>query len=253
MQINVHHNQVMKVTMTNIAKCKVHFIKLILCLGNSGTQCVANCLTGLAYHELKNAKFWIIVDMERALITGDKLYTYLQRSSTINDRYLLVEEMPERFECFDHCYKLHANESITAVIMANDNLNYADCNAVHLDDAIRIALPDNDGCFVCFGGNTLLLRKTECGFFAFDSHSRSLNGMCSATGKSTNVLLKDYKEVYSHLQNLALSMGYLRNVECNLTSVSCKMISLENTNCWYEDNGDMGISQKENMSLGKKR
>lgn len=30
------------------------------------------------------------------------------------------------------------------------------------------------------------------------------------------------------------------------------MISLENTNCWYEDNGDMGISQKEKLSLGRK-
>lgn len=76
--------------------------------------------------------------------------------------------------------------------------------------------------------------------------------MCSVTGKSTRILLKDYKEVYSHLQNLALSMGYSRNVECNLTSVSCKMISLENTNCWYEDNGDKGISQKEKLSLGRK-
>lgn len=157
--------------------------------------------------------------------------------------------MPERFECFDHSYKFHADESITTVVMADDNLNYADFNALHLDDAIQIALADTDGCFVCFGGNTLLLGKTECGFFAFDSHSRSINGMCSVTGKSTRILLKDYKEVYSHLQNLALSMGYSRSVECNLTSVSCKMISLENTNCFCEDKEDMGISQKEKLPL----
>lgn len=65
----------------------------------------------------------------------------------------------------------------------------------YTDDAIQIAPADTDGCFVCFGGNTLLLGKTECGFFAFDSHSRSINGMCSVTGKSTRILLKDYKEV----------------------------------------------------------
>lgn len=71
-------------------------------------------------------------------------------------------------------------------MLANDSLNYAEFNALPLDKAFQIALADNDGCFVCYGGNTFLIGKTECGFFfTFDSHSRSSEGMLSMVEKST--------------------------------------------------------------------
>lgn len=163
------------------------------------------------------------MDMDRVLMTGDKLYTFLQRSSSISDRYLLVEELPHLFECFNQSYEFHANESLPSVIMADDGINYAAFNALPLDEAIQIALTDTDGFFVCFGGNTLLIGKLQNGFFSFDSHSRSTEGMLSIFGKSTRVLLQSVEEVFSHIQNLALSMGYSKSVECNLTGVSCKM------------------------------
>ncbi|XP_062597054.1 uncharacterized protein LOC134258504 [Saccostrea cucullata] len=112
--------------------------------------------------------------------------------------------------------------------MANDDINYAEFNALPLDEALQVALSDTDGCFVCFGGNTMFIGVTESGFFAFDSHSRCSDGMLSVTGRSTRVLFQHVNEVYSHLQGLAFSMGYTRNVECNLTSVSCKMGDIAN-------------------------
>lgn len=108
---------------------------------------------------------WPTTDMDQVLMTGDVLYTYLQRSSLINDTYLLVEELPQLFECYNQTYTSHANESLISVILANDSLNYAEFNALPLDKAFQIALADNDGCFVCYGGNTFLIGKTECGFF----------------------------------------------------------------------------------------
>ncbi|XP_062603566.1 uncharacterized protein LOC134265363 [Saccostrea cucullata] len=50
---------------------------------NAGTQCVANSLAALAYHKVKNSNQWQTSDMNKVLATGDELYTYLQRSSTI--------------------------------------------------------------------------------------------------------------------------------------------------------------------------
>ena len=41
----------------------------------------------------------------------------------------------------------------------------------------------------------MLIGKTENGFFAFDSHSRSSDGMCSVSGKSIRVLLQTVEEV----------------------------------------------------------
>lgn len=69
----------------------------------------------------------------------------------------------------------------------------------------------------------MLIGKLQNGFFSFDSHSRSTEGMLSIFGKSTRVLLQSVEEVFSHIQNLALSMGYSKSVECNLTGVSCQM------------------------------
>ncbi|XP_062614313.1 uncharacterized protein LOC134276047 [Saccostrea cucullata] len=205
---------------------------------NAGTQCVANCLAGLAFHKLKNAKNWTTMDMDRILMTGDELYTYLQRSSSITDRYLLVEELPQLFECFNRSYQFHANESVASVIMANDCLNYAEFNALPLYTALQVALTDTDGCFVCFGGNTMLIGSTESGFFAFDSHSRSSDGMLSVTGKSTRILFQNVNEVYSYLQGLAFSMGYSEGVECNLSGVTCKMNYIASVSALLEEEED---------------
>ncbi|XP_078315563.1 uncharacterized protein LOC144619975 [Crassostrea virginica] len=207
----------------------------ILFQDNAGTQCVANCLAALSYHKLKSANYWTTMDMNRILMTGDELYTFLQRCSSINDRYLLVEELPENFECYNRLYQFHANDSLASVILANEGLDYAEFNALPLDEALQIALTDTDGCFVCFGGNSLLIGKTEDGFFAFDSHSRSLDGMCSFSGKSTRVLLQNVIEVFSHLENLAISLGYSESVECNFTGVCCKNSSISYVGDLHEE------------------
>lgn len=156
-------------------------------------------------------------------MTGDELYTYLQRSSFIKDRFLLVEELPQFFECFNRSYEFEANESISSVILPDSKLNFAEFNALPLQEAVKNATKDTDGCFVCFGGNTFLIGKTKYGFFSFDSHSRTSEGMLSSLGKSTRLLFQNVDQVYMHLINLAVSMGYSKNVECNLTGVHCKM------------------------------
>ncbi|XP_078320119.1 uncharacterized protein LOC111115941 [Crassostrea virginica] len=193
---------------------------------NAGTQCVANCLAALSYNKLKNAKSWTSMDLNRILVTGDELYTFLQRSSSINDRYLLVEELPEHFECFGSLFQFRANEPVASVINAQDGVDYAGFNALPLDAALQISLSDTDGCFVCFGGNSMLIGKTENAFYTFDSHSRNSDGMCSVSGKSTRILLPNIDEVFSHLGRLAHSMGYSAAVQCNFTGVLCKISNI---------------------------
>lgn len=47
-------------------------------------------------------------------------------------------------------------------------------------------------------------------------------------GKSTRILFKAVDEVYTYIQDLAISMGYSNSVECNLTGVLCKMNLIAN-------------------------
>lgn len=75
--------------------------------------------------------------MDQILITDNELYTFLQRSSSINDRYLLVEELPQLFECFDMSYVFKADEPLTSVILPSDEVNYADFHASPLNKALQ--------------------------------------------------------------------------------------------------------------------
>lgn len=84
-----------------------------------------------------------------------------------------------------------------------------------------MALSGTDGCFVCFGGNTFLIGKTEDGLFIFDSHVRCSRGYVSFTGKSTRIMFKHVEDVFLHMKSLAISMGFTRTVECELSGVLC--------------------------------
>ena len=118
---------------------------------NAGTQCVANSLTALAYQKVKKSEEWQTHDMNKILTTGDEMYTFLQRSSSMMNRYLLVNELPQFFECFEKLFEFRSNESLPSLInLGNVELNYADFNAYEMFEALQIALDDTKGCFVCF-------------------------------------------------------------------------------------------------------
>ncbi|XP_062572298.1 uncharacterized protein LOC134234263 [Saccostrea cucullata] len=190
----------------------------------AGTQCVANCLSGLAYNLLKSAKLWQTADVNKVLVNGDELYTHLQNCSSITSRYLLVEELPQYFECYNNTFDFTVKVSVPSLIsLSEEEPCYEDFNAYPLYEALQMALTEADGCFVCFGGNTLLIGRTTDEFFIFDSHARCARGYLSVRGKSTRILLKDVQHVYFHLKSLALSMGFLRTVECELTGVLCSL------------------------------
>ncbi|XP_062622277.1 uncharacterized protein LOC134283815, partial [Saccostrea cucullata] len=211
---------------------------------NAGTQCVANSLVALAYHKLKNSKHWQATDMDNVLVMGDELYTFLQRSSCVNSRYLLVNELPQFFECFNTVYELKADESLCSLINLSDTEpNYDDFHAYFLLDALHIALSETDGCFVCFRGNTFLIGKTNDQFFTFDSHSRTAEGYMSVNGCSTRILHESIEDVYNHVLSLALSMGYSEMIDCEITGVKCSIRKIE------ADKKQNGMHSSSNLQL----
>ncbi|XP_052695810.1 uncharacterized protein LOC128174255 [Crassostrea angulata] len=195
---------------------------------NAGTQCVANSLAGLAFEQFKSSKLWTTQDMNKILATGDELYTFLQRSSSMHSRYLLVDELPQYFECFNRAFEFTTNSTLASIInLSGHEPCYADFNAYHLYEALQIALLESNGCFVCFGGNTFLIGKTNGFYFTFDSHSRSPQGLFSCSGKSTRLLFQNVEQLLEHIQKLAISMGFSSIVECNITGAICRAKKLE--------------------------
>lgn len=187
---------------------------------------------------------WTTQDVNNILATDDELYTILQRSSSMHNRYLLVEELPQYFECFSRSFEFTTNSTLaTIVCLSDDQPSYADFNALPLYEALQISLVDTDGCFVCFGGNTILIGKTNGVFFTFDSHSRTSKGLFSSNGRSTRLLFNSIEELFMQIQTLAKSMGYSNMVECNITGVKCNSKSIERENkkfnCPRDTNNDI--------------
>lgn len=160
--------------------------------------------------------------------TGNELYTFLQRSSLIQSRYLLVDELPRYFECFERSFEFTTNSTLASMIcFSNEEPCYADFDAYPLYEALQMALTETEGCFVCFAGNTFLIGKTNDVYFTFDSHSRTTRGLFSPNGRSTRLLFKSVDDLFMHIQTLARSMGFSDVVECNLTGVNCCSVSME--------------------------
>lgn len=106
---------------------------------NAGTQCVANCLAGLAFEQFKCSTLWTTQDMNRVLTTGDELYTYLQRSSSMHHRYLLVEELPQYLECYNKSFEFATDSTLATIIcLSNEEPCYADFNAYPLFGALQL-------------------------------------------------------------------------------------------------------------------
>lgn len=100
--------------------------------------------------------------MNKILATGNELYTFLQRSSLIQIRYLLVDELPQYFECFERSFEFTTNSTLASMIcFSNEVPCYTDFDAYPMYEALQMALTETEGCFVCFAGNTFLIGKNK--------------------------------------------------------------------------------------------
>lgn len=128
--------------------------------------------------------------------------------------------MPQYFQCYNKTFDFTVKIAVPSLInLYDEEPCYTDFNAYPLFEGLQMALSGADGCFVCFGGNTFLIGKTEDELFIFDSHARCSRGYVSFTGKSTRIMFKHVEDVFQHIKSLAISMGYTRTVECDLSGV----------------------------------
>ena len=189
--------------------------------GSAGKQCVPNCLAAASFSYLKPVNDWNSSDMDTILKSGNELYSYLQASSTMNQHYVLINELPRELEIFHEFLSFYYEESLATMIGGEDDNQYQqDFNVGPLYETLQTTLVQCDACFVCFNGSTLLIGKQNGGFFIFDSHSRSHEGLLHEDGKSTCICFKDLSRVHVHTKELAYSMGIRDVVQCEVTGVN---------------------------------
>ena len=188
---------------------------------NSGRQCVPNCLAAAALNSRKTVNEWVTTDIDTILVTGNELYSYMQASTSLQHNYILINELPRELDVFDSTFSFSFEESFATMVGNRcENINWQEFNACPLFESLQRSLLQCDACFICFNGNTILVGKRNGFFFIFDSHSRSQKGFVHANGKSICILLNEIEAVYSHIQQLANSMGIFSSMECEVTGVS---------------------------------
>lgn len=77
---------------------------------------------------------------------------------------------------------------IIIVILVDVGFNFVDFNVLLFKEVLYFVLIDIDGCFVCFGGNIMLIGRMISGFFIFDFYFRFFDGFCNVNGKSLRFL-----------------------------------------------------------------
>ena len=227
---------------------------------SAGKQCVMNSLASLMFSKIKPTNDWDINDMNLVLNTGNELYQFLTRSSTMHDDYILISEIPRQLECFNKDYFFEFRESLYGLIYHENCLPDSGFLTYTVHDAISRALNNSDGAFVTFKGNTyIIIKETNC-FYVFDPHSRDRSGKSSAHGSSLVLQCNTIQELSFHCNALANSLNAGRHEQFEITGVkiidTCTKQMLPVTSEVDERIGDEIPPQTENtdsISFRQKR
>ena len=87
---------------------------------NAGKQCVANCLSALAYSSIKELCNWRTQDIDDILFAGNELYTFLQRSSTMHNDFLLISELPDKIEIRNRLFHFKYQNPVVSLLNSTE-------------------------------------------------------------------------------------------------------------------------------------
>ena len=215
----------------NVKKCaKLNEIKGLVVHGhfhqghlkfgvNTGNSVyVANSLCAMMYSHIKELRQWMSHDMDLILNTGDELYGHLSKSSTMNNNYLLINELPNELIVLNNSYTMTYHESVTGMFEEDGNL--AEFNMMQLNRALEQTLQIYNACFICFNGNTFAVIAQDGLYYVCDSHSRDDNGWQVQDGMSILKLTPTWQDVYRYCTELRTSMNLHNNEQFEITGVT---------------------------------
>ncbi|KAK6167006.1 hypothetical protein SNE40_021119 [Patella caerulea] len=191
----------------------------------SGSQCVAMSAMSMLFTKVKPLESWNRADLDNILIAGNELYASLQSMASINKRYILVSELPEKIEKFGKIFSLSIADDSYVGLFWSRNASGIDDIVMNLFEALQTSLLMHESCFVTFGGNTFAIMKHLNTFFIFDSHSRSDRGMISENGRCILLHVRDITQVYQHCNELAVSMNLGPQTQFEITGINIDILT----------------------------
>ncbi|XP_029902263.1 uncharacterized protein LOC115355547 [Myripristis murdjan] len=144
-----------------------------------GVQCMAIALVSLAKHTVRTAFSWDRLDLDRALVEGDELYTSLRDLNIFShvSNLLSVPDLPQHLELDGQVFRFSFGDTVLGEIGVTEG-EYIDFGVfISLRNGLERIFSQYSTCLLTLCGNTTAIVCEDGRFSVVDSHSRSNTGL----------------------------------------------------------------------------
>ncbi|XP_029918536.1 uncharacterized protein LOC115366983 [Myripristis murdjan] len=173
-----------------------------------GVQCMAIALVSLAKHTVRSAFSWDRLDLDRALVEGDELYTSLRDLNIFShvSNLLSVPDLPQQLELDGRLFRFSFGDTVLGEVGVTEG-EYIDFGVfISLRNGLERIFSQYTTCLLTMCGNTTAIVCEDGRFAVVDSHSRSHTGLLHHNGTSVVLHFACLDDLHHYICRLADSL-----------------------------------------------
>ncbi|XP_029915166.1 uncharacterized protein LOC115364741, partial [Myripristis murdjan] len=173
-----------------------------------GVQCMAIALVSLAKHTVRSAFSWDRLDLDRALVEGDELYTSLRDLNIFShvSNLLSVPDLPQQLELDGQLFRFGFGDTVLGEVGVTEG-EYIDFGVfISLRNGLERIFSQYTTCLLTMCGNTTAIVREGGRFAVVDSHSRSSTGLLHHNGTSVVLHFACLDDLHHYICRLADSL-----------------------------------------------
>ncbi|XP_029924908.1 uncharacterized protein LOC115371594 [Myripristis murdjan] len=173
-----------------------------------GVQCMAIALVSLAKHTVRSAFSWDRLDLDRALVEGDELYTSLRDLNIFShvSNLLSVPDLPQQLELDGRLFRFGFGDTVLGEVGVTEG-EYIDFGVfISLRNGLERIFSQYTTCLLTMCGNTTAIVREGGRFAVVDSHSRSNTGLLHHDGTSVVLHFACLDDLHHYICRLADSL-----------------------------------------------
>ncbi|XP_029933210.1 uncharacterized protein LOC115377538 [Myripristis murdjan] len=169
---------------------------------------MAIALVSLAKHTVRSAFSWDRLDLDRALVEGDELYTSLRDLNIFShvSNLLSVPDLPQQLELDGELFRFSFGDTVLGEVGVTEG-EYIDFGVfISLRNGLERIFSQYTTCLLTMCGNTTAIVREGGRFAVVDSHSRSSTGLLHHNGTSVVLHFTCLDDLHHYICRLADSL-----------------------------------------------
>jgi len=195
-----------------------------------GRQCVPNGLVFVVLATHKSLLHFTRNDLNFILTEGDVMYRNIQQNGNVQSDYLAFSDLPSNVSFGPVTYSL--NNRVNAVVYSGNlktQLYYIDSYTMSLEFALNLAFyssVQNKGCILIFCDSAIAIVKEKNELAVFNSHSRSVSGLCEPDGTCIISFYENIKTLCTFIRSLC---HFMSNRQLDLVQYDLHCVNLRHS------------------------